>query len=48
MELGEVYLGLGPTILPTIIQIIILDHLVFIVMAIKEVGIGITPECFDI
>ena len=34
MVLGEVDLGLGPALLPPIIQVIMLDHLVFIVMVI--------------
>ena len=46
MALGEVDIGLGPSILPPIIQVIMLDHLVFIVMMITEMGIGITPYNF--
>ena len=46
MALGEVDIGLGPSILPPIIQVIMLDNLVFIVMMITEVGIGITPSKF--
>ena len=44
--LGELDLGFGPARLPPIIQVIMLDHLVFIVMVITEVGIGITPASF--
>ena len=44
MMLGEVDLGLGRDLLPPIIQGIMVDHLIFIVMVITEVGIGITPE----
>ena len=46
VALGELDLGFGPARLPTIIQLIKLDHLVFIVMVITEVGIGITPANF--
>ena len=46
MELIEVYLDLGPSLLSTIIEVIMIDHLVLIVMAIAEVGIGLTPEYF--
>ena len=46
MMLGEVDLGLGRDLLPPIIQGIMVDHLIFIVMVITEVGIGITPENF--
>ena len=46
MVLGEVDLGLGTDLLPTIIQVIMLDHLVFIFTVITEVDIGIPPENF--
>ena len=46
MVLGEVDLGLGPSLLPPIIQVIMVDHLVFIVMVITEVDIDITPANF--
>ena len=46
MDMGEVDLGLGPTLLSTIIQVIMVDHLIFIVMAITEAEIGIKPEMF--
>ena len=46
MALVEVDLGLGPSLLPPIIQMILVDQLVFIVMVKKEVDIGITPENF--
>ena len=43
MTLVEVYLGLVPDLLPPTIQVIMVDHLVFIVMLITEVGMGLTP-----
>ena len=46
IELGEVYIGIRPTLIPPIIQMIMVDHLIFIVMAITDVGIGITEENF--
>ena len=48
MEFGEVDLCLGPALLSPIIQVMIVYHLVFIVMAITEVGIGLTPANFCI
>ena len=39
-------IGLGPTLIPPIIQVIMVDNLVFIVMVITEVGIGLTPNNF--
>ena len=42
----EVYLDLGTSLLSTIIEVIMIDHLVLIVMEIAEVGIGLTPEYF--
>ena len=44
MALVEVDFGLGPDLLPTIIQVIMVDHMGFIVMPIKEVDIGIPPS----
>ena len=46
MVLVKVDLGLGRAILPPIIQVIMVDHLVFIVMLIEEVVICITPANF--
>ena len=46
MTLGEVDLGFGPSILPPIIHVIMVDHLVFIVIEITELGICITPASF--
>ena len=46
MALVEVDLGLVPPLLLPIIQVIIVDHLVFIVMVITEVVIGLTPANF--
>ena len=46
MALGEVDIGLGPALLPPIIQVIMVDCMVFIVMVITEVEIGITPANF--
>ena len=46
MALVELDLGLGPAVLPPIIQVIMVYHLVFIVMAITEVDICITPASF--
>ena len=46
MALRELYLGLVPALLPSIIQFIIVDYLVFIVMVITEVVIGLTPDNF--
>ena len=46
MALGELYLGLGPDLIPPTIQMIMVDNLFFIVMVITEVGIGLTPENF--
>ena len=42
MLVREVDLGLGPELLPSIIQVIILDHQVLIGMVITEVDIYIT------
>ena len=46
MALGEVDLGIKPALLPPIIQVIMVDHLVFIVMVRTEVYIYITPDFF--
>ena len=46
MLLVEVDLGIGPDLLPPIIQVIMVDHIIFIVMAITELGIGLTPANF--
>ena len=42
MVLGEVALGLVPSLLPPVIQMVMVDHLIFIVMVITYVGIGLT------
>ena len=42
MSKGEMDLGLGPNLIPAIIQVIMIDHLVFIVMVETEMGIGFT------
>ena len=46
MVLGELHLGIGPELLPTITPVIMVDHIIFIVMVIKEVGIGLTTDNF--
>ena len=46
MALGEMDLGLGPALFPPIMKLIMVDHLVFIVRLITEVGIGLTPANF--
>ena len=46
MVMGEVDLGIRPELLPPIIQVILVDHQVFIAMAIKEVDIGLRPDNF--
>ena len=46
MELGEVDLGLGPDLLPTIIQAIMVDHMVYIFRVIEEMEIDIKPVKF--
>ena len=46
MALVKVDLGLIPALLPTIIQAIMVDNMVFIVMLITEVGIGIAQASF--
>ena len=46
IKLEEVNLCLIPALLPPIIQVIMVDYLVFIITMITEVGIGITPANF--
>ena len=46
MVMGEVDLGLIPEIVPPIIQVILVDHQVFIVKVMIEVGIGLRPANF--
>ena len=46
MALGEVYIGLVPSLIPPIIRVIMADNLVFIFTVITEVEIGITPANF--
>ena len=46
MELGEVDLDLGPALLPTIIQVVVVDNLDLIFMEIIRVVIGTTPDNF--
>ena len=46
MAVGEGDLGLLPSLLPPIIQVILVDHQVFIVMVIIEVDIGLRPANF--
>ena len=46
MAFGEVDLGIGPALIPPIIQMIVADHQGFIVMVITEVGMGLTPDNF--
>ena len=43
MLLVEVYLFLVPSLFTPTIQVIMVDHLIFIVMLITEVGLGLTP-----
>ena len=42
----EVDTGLRPALLPPIIKLIMIDHPIFIVTGIKEVGVGITSANF--
>ena len=44
MALVEVYLGIGPYLLPPIIPVTVVDHMVFIVVVRTEVGICIIPD----
>ena len=46
MAFGEIDLGLRQDLLPSIIKLIMVDHLIFLVWLITEVGIGLTPENF--
>ena len=46
IALGEVYIGLIPALIPPIIQLIMVDHLVFRVMVVTEVDTGIVPANF--
>ena len=46
MAFVEMDLGLVPALLPPIIQLTMVDHLVFIVMLITEVRIGLTSAKF--
>ena len=46
MALGEVDIGLIPALFPNIIQVIMVDDLVFMVVVITEVEIGITLGIF--
>ena len=42
----EVYIGLRPAPIPSIIQVLLVDHWVFIVMFMTEVDIGLIPDNF--
>ena len=44
--LGEVGLGIGPDLIPPIIQVIMADHHIFIVMVITKVCIDLTSSNF--
>ena len=46
MNLVEVDIDIVPSLLPLIIQAIMVYHLVFIVMVIRSLGIGLTPASF--
>ena len=46
MVMGEVYICLRPSLIPTIIQVILLDHWIFIVMVVTEIDIGLRPANF--
>ena len=49
MALVEVDIGIIPALLPPIIQVIMVDHLIFIVIFITEFDIGITAfNCLHI
>ena len=48
MELVELYMGIGPDLLPPTTQVIMVDHLFFVIMLITELDIGITPANFCI
>ena len=44
MALGAVDLGIVPALFPPIIQVIMVDYLIFTVMVIAEGDIGLTPD----
>ena len=44
--MGEVDIGPRPSNLPPIIQVVLVDHLVSLLMVIREVCIYLTPENF--
>ena len=46
MVMGEVYICLRPALIPTIIQVILVDHWIFIVMVVTEIDIGLRPANF--
>ena len=46
MVTGEADIGVIPEPLPTIIQVILVDWLVFIFMFMREVDIGFRPSTF--
>ena len=46
MAMGSVDLGLRPSLLPPIIQVILVDHPISIVMVITEVKIGLRTANF--
>ena len=46
VALVEVDIGIGPSFIPPIIQVIMLDNLVFIVLVITEVDMGLATANF--
>ena len=46
MVMGEVYICLRPSLIPTIIQVILVDHWDFIVIVMTIVDIGLRPANF--
>ena len=46
MVMGEVYICLRPALIPTIIQVILVDHCIIIVMVVTEIDIGLRPANF--
>ena len=46
MAMGEMDIGLRPSLLSLIIQVILVDHRVFILMLMKEMYIGLKPNKF--
>ena len=44
MSMGEVNLGFRPALLPTKVQVILVDHQVSIFMVITEMDIGLNPR----